>query len=39
MQISVIFVLAAEGVAGVAGGWFNMAVAAGNGRSFRDRRG
>ena len=30
MQISVIFVLVAEGAAGAAGGWFDMAVATGN---------
>ena len=39
MQISVIFVLAAEGAAGAADGWFDMAVATGNGRSIRGRRG
>ena len=38
MRILVIFVLAAEGAAGVAGGWFDMAIATGNGRFFRDRR-
>ena len=39
MRISVIFVLAAEGAAGVAGGWFDMAVATGNKGSFCDKRG
>ena len=39
MRISVIFVLAAEGAAGAAGGWFEMVVATGNGESFRGRRG
>ena len=39
MQILVIFVLAAEGATGAAGGWFDMAVATGNGESFRSRRG
>ena len=39
MRISVIFVLAAEGVAGAVGGWFDMAVATGNRWSFHGRRG
>ena len=39
MWISVIFMLAAEGAVGAAGGWFDMAVATGNEGSFRDRRG
>ena len=36
MRISVILELVAEGVVG---GWLDMAVATGNERSFRDRRG
>ena len=36
MRISVILELVAEGVVG---GWLDMAVATGNKRSFRDRRG
>ena len=39
MQISVIFMLAAEEVAGAASGWFDMVVATGNRESFRGRRG
>ena len=39
MRISVIFVLAAEGAAGAAGSWFDMAVATGNEGSFCDKRG
>ena len=38
MRISVILVLE-EGVAGGGAGWFDMVVATGNERSFRDGRG
>ena len=39
MRISVVLELVAEGAAGGAGGWFDMAVATGNKGSFCDRRG